>query len=368
MLEDAEMKPSPRVWKAVSSRLDSAAAAAAGSSAIWARWAGAALAFAAVCVGVFFAATSGQDEISYSSPGMTLAYAPAEIHTAIPSARPLKALEARAAAVDMIEMSEELSEEASTTESSEEINTDDRTTKASPRTRRSYRSSSEVADPFALLAASEESRRLKAGRTALYAKGAIGGNDSDIRINSGSASMAPGKGGAGFSEESSSTYGVPFTLGLGVRVYVHPKISIGTGLDYSLLTRTFMGTYTDGAVSEAGTVTHSVQYLGIPLDVYYDIISTEMLKFYIYGGGEAEWCISNKYTLHSTPNIVGTTPVEKLLWSAGAGIGVEFKLSRHLGVYIDPSLRYYFPSDQPKSIRTDKPVIVNFDAGIRFNF
>ena len=53
--------------------------------------------------------------------------------------------------------------------------------------------------------------------------------------------------------------------------------------------------------------------------------------------------------------------------SCGAGVGVEFRLSGKLGLYLDPGVRYYFPNSQPKSIRTDKPFMFNFDAGLRFS-
>ena len=55
-------------------------------------------------------------------------------------------------------------------------------------------------------------------------------------------------------------------------------------------------------------------------------------------------------------------------FSAGAGLGVEFKLTRQIGIYFDPGVNYYFPANQPKSIRTEKPFLLNFDAGVRFNF
>ena len=42
-------------------------------------------------------------------------------------------------------------------------------------------------------------------------------------------------------------------------------------------------------------------------------------------------------------------------------------LSRRLGVYIDPGVRYYFPGQQPKSVRTDNPLLVTFEAGLRFD-
>ena len=51
--------------------------------------------------------------------------------------------------------------------------------------------------------------------------------------------------------------------------------------------------------------------------------------------------------------------------SANVGVGVEFMLGRHLGLYIDPSLRYYFNCDQPKSIRTVQPLMLGFELGLR---
>ena len=51
--------------------------------------------------------------------------------------------------------------------------------------------------------------------------------------------------------------------------------------------------------------------------------------------------------------------------SVNLGIGVEFLLGDYLGLYIDPSLRYYFDNGQPKSIRTDQPLMLGFEMGLR---
>ena len=71
--------------------------------------------------------------------------------------------------------------------------------------------------------------------------------------------------------------------------------------------------------------------------------------------------------MFSSPRITCSEPVRKLQFSVGAGVGVEFRLSGKLGLYLDPGVRYYFPNSQPKSIRTDKPFMFNFDAGLRFS-
>lgn len=391
MLEDAEVKPSHRVWRGISSRLDAASAAGSESPA-WMRWAGAALAFAAALgLGVFLVGTQPK-EIPSSEDVALVAEVPGSLQDsqdfqtdatgllaeAVPQQEEPRSREASlpggAAVADNNNYgaiadndSAEAAIVAEPAEEQEEAAAEKRASVSSrPGAAYNYSSEEDSAeeDGFALLEAEDARRGRSARRTALYLKGAVGGNDSDMRTSRPYAAMAPGNGTSGISELSTSTYGVPFTLGLGVRFYLVGGLSIGTGIDYSLLTRTFTGKY-DGT---AGNVSHTLQYTGVPLGLYYDLLSFDKVKFYVYGLGEAEYCISNRYTLYASPNVSCSDKVEKLQYSVGAGLGLEFRLSRMLGLYIDPGLRYYFPCDQPKSVRTDKPVSVNFDAGLRFNF
>ena len=53
-------------------------------------------------------------------------------------------------------------------------------------------------------------------------------------------------------------------------------------------------------------------------------------------------------------------------WSVNVGLGVEFMLGKTVGIYLDPSLRYYFNCGQPSSIRTEQPLMLAFEAGLRF--
>ena len=53
--------------------------------------------------------------------------------------------------------------------------------------------------------------------------------------------------------------------------------------------------------------------------------------------------------------------------SADLGLGVQMKISDHLGLYLDPSAKYYFGANQPKTIRTQQPVMFNLEFGVRFD-
>ena len=53
--------------------------------------------------------------------------------------------------------------------------------------------------------------------------------------------------------------------------------------------------------------------------------------------------------------------------SAAGGLGLEFLIGKHFGLYLDPSARYYFDCGQPSSIRTKHPFMLNYEVGVRFN-
>ncbi len=221
-------------------------------------------------------------------------------------------------------------------------------------------------DPFAAMAA-EDARKSRQRRTAtLYAGGSLASNNaSEGTVAYAASGLHTGK---GISETSKSTYGLPLSIGAGIRIGLTDRLSISTGLDYSLLTRSFSANYTDGAGTIAADVRHTLQYIGVPLNLHCRILDIEGLRLYAFAGGEAEYGFSNKYTVHAPDRdirVKGDTG--GLQYSAAVGLGVEFRLSDRLGIYLDPSARYYFDCRQPKSIRTEKPFLLVFDAGLRFN-
>ncbi|MDO5321435.1 MAG: porin family protein [Bacteroidia bacterium] len=384
LLADAEIKPSRRVWRNIASRLDAAAAPAAGQSWAWAKWAGVAVAFAAIVLGVFV--FTGRQETEQPIPTyINITEAPTaqaspvldepELVVLKPEsdvrvAHSVKAVKPAETVVEETEEALKEEETPSAVEADEPAPVVEKEHKAAPAPSAPVRQP----DAFAQMEF-EDLQQFNPSRT-LYAQGAIGGNDSDIRFKSNAARMSSGTAvpKTGITELGESVFGIPFSLGLGVRFYLTPKLSLGAGVSYSLLSRTFEGEYqrvsSAGIVefSQTGNVHHQMHYVGIPVNAYYDIIGGENIKFYVFGGGEAEFCVSNKYTLYSDTDIIFRSPVNSVQWSAGAGLGVEFKLSPVLGLYVEPSARYYFHNNQPKNVRTERPFMANLDAGLRFDF
>ena len=213
-------------------------------------------------------------------------------------------------------------------------------------------------------------------KTSLVLSGITGTNNAPSAKNPDrfkAPTLNPGPAKTGIKETSTnSSYGIPVSFGAGVKFELSPKWSLGVGANYSLLTRKFFGTYTD--VNEEGAVQNSISsdirniqhYVGIPVNAYYNIVDSRNINLYAYAGGAVEKCIADKYEVLNT-SIVHKEKAEGVQMSANLGIGVEFMFGQHLGLYIDPSLRYYFDCGQPKSIRTDQPLMMGFEMGLRVN-
>ena len=169
--------------------------------------------------------------------------------------------------------------------------------------------------------------------------------------------------------EAGDNYSIPLSFGVGTKISFNSRWSLGVGVNYTLLSRKFIGDYTK---VESGKIVKSIKsdirntqhYVGIPVNAYYNIVENKFVNFYAYAGGAVEKCVSDEYRVLSK-DIQHKESVKGAQVSANLGIGVEFMLGNHLGIYVDPSARYYFNCNQPKSIRTAQPLMLGFEMGLR---
>lgn len=211
-----------------------------------------------------------------------------------------------------------------------------------------------------------EENRKEVHNLSITANSTVSGNDSDFFGESSTiyrSSSAGIKANTGIIETGPSVYSIPVTFGIGIRHSFNEKVSIGSGLTYSLLTRTFTGNYN---TITGVDIRHNMQYLGIPVNVYYSIVGNKVVDFHVFGGGSLEFCVSNSYRIGQTGTLL-RDPVSGVQASAAIGFGAAFRLTDFLSICIDPSARYYFRSSHPKSLRTDKPLMINLELGLKFD-
>ena len=226
----------------------------------------------------------------------------------------------------------------------------------------------------------EEHRTHRKGEMSMSVLGTIQSNTrpegpaNKVRRTSGSFFVpAPTK--PGISREGTEfSFGLPVSAGIGLRYDFNPRWGIGTGVVYTNLSRSFLGDY--GKELEDGTIatlydtdiTNQQHYIGIPVNVFFNIVNTGNWNFHVRLDGMGEKLVDNHFLIHdSSGDLHLHQKTEGLQFSAGVGVGLEFKFSPNVGIYFDPTLRYYFNGNQPRSIRTIQPLRMDFEAGLRFS-
>ncbi len=165
---------------------------------------------------------------------------------------------------------------------------------------------------------------------------------------------------------SNKSFSTPLSFGLTVRKEISDRLGIETGLVYTYLNTFF----------EENKISHydadlSLHYLGIPVNLIVPIWKDRKWEVYFSGGGMVEKGLRSIYTQNEYvgTEIVTTnaeTNIEGLQWSANAAVGGMFNLQRNIGIYFEPKFSYYFDNEQPISARTDQPVVIGLNAGVRF--
>jgi len=188
------------------------------------------------------------------------------------------------------------------------------------------------------------------------------------------AYMAPpiGAGEGIYNETPETSFRLPFSIGLGLRYSLDSRWALGTGIRYTNLGRTFVADFVsrEGIAISQTDIDNQQHWLGIPLNLYYDIVNRGRWRVHSFVGGAFEYLVFNDFLIHYSPKDLhytqhGTTPQ----WSAAAGLGVEFRLTPRMGLYMDPNVRYYFNSEQqPRSLRTIQPLRFDIELGLRFTF
>lgn len=160
-------------------------------------------------------------------------------------------------------------------------------------------------------------------------------------------------------------YDIPISAGIAVRKHLSESWSLESGLIYTYLSST--GNIKDGHNSMTlGKEKTELHYLGIPIKVVYDFHNTKRFSLYLTAGGMGEYCISGKITDEKK----SVNPdIPELQWSVSASIGVNYNLSKHFGLFIEPGISYYFDDGNDiNTIRDAMPLNYNFQGGIRLSY
>jgi len=196
----------------------------------------------------------------------------------------------------------------------------------------------DVTEPATTLSYSEESSRWTiglAGSNGLLL--AANSNTVDMRTSYNDASLAnyfagnsPGPAQAYSITDVESKHHIPLHLGLSLQYQLNERIALISGISYTCLKSEFRHpSYSNLNFDQ------KLSYLGIPVGISWKLLSTEHFSIYLAGGTMIEKCISAEVSK-------GEISSHPWQWSANAAVGTEYNFTRQFGVYLEPSLGYYF--------------------------
>lgn len=161
---------------------------------------------------------------------------------------------------------------------------------------------------------------------------------------------------------------VPVTFGLSLYYNLGKKWGIGTGLNYTKLSSELhSGTDTNYIKGD-----QSVHYLGIPVQVNYNVIQKGRFTGYVTGGALVEKPIAGTITTtYVVDDEIKETSKERLenkplQFSVSTAVGLQLKIIDKLGVYAEPGIGYHFKDETaPNTIYKEKPLQFNVKFGLR---
>lgn len=162
---------------------------------------------------------------------------------------------------------------------------------------------------------------------------------------------------------SNTKFLMPISLGVQAQLPLNGRLSVATGLNYTLL----FSHYDAISRDETRETQQTLHYIGVPVNLYYNLFNKESLRVYISTGVAAEKGLYADYKVfESGVRRTYGQSIEGLQWSVNGGFGVEFQVNNSAGLYFDPSVAYYFDNNQPLSIRSSQPLQFKFELGFRF--
>lgn len=167
---------------------------------------------------------------------------------------------------------------------------------------------------------------------------------------------------------------IPVKVGLTARYNITGRLGVETGLTYSILSSS-VKTGNSETGNNWSTGSQTLHYLGIPLNISFNILNSRYVNIYVTGGGMMEKSISGsiktdeyvdgKFDRTLTTNI---SP-KGLQWSVNAAAGIQANILPQLGFFVEPGVSHHFKNgSRVRSIYTDKPTDFSLGFGLRYSF
>ena len=153
-----------------------------------------------------------------------------------------------------------------------------------------------------------------------------------------------------------SNHHLPVRFGLSVQYQLGERVALLSGISYTRL-------YSEFSIPLHPNIHYDqkLHYLGIPVGIAWQLWQTSHFSIYLSGGAMAEKCIR-------TASEAGSTGRKPWQWSVSAAAGAEYTFTPQFGVYLEPSLGYYFNDGTPlEHYYKEHPLAPSIEFGLRLH-
>lgn len=168
--------------------------------------------------------------------------------------------------------------------------------------------------------------------------------------------------------EATIRHKTPVTFGASVYKNLGSRWSIGLGINYTKLAANL----TSGSPSDFISSEQNLHYVGIPVQVNYNVIRKGAFTGYLTGGGSVEKMVAGdiktKYIVdgavkQETKEEIDQKPVQV---SVNTAVGLQLKVVKYIGIYAEPGIGYHFKDNSSlNTIYKEKPLNFNLKFGVR---
>lgn len=140
---------------------------------------------------------------------------------------------------------------------------------------------------------------------------------------------------------------IPVSLGLSVHYQLNSSFSLLTGVNYTYL-------YSEFSIPLYPNIRkdQKLHYLGVPVGLSYQLWKTNGFSLYLSGAVQLEKCLNEKLWQ----------------WSVSAAAGAEYNITPLFGIYLEPSLGYYFNDGTSfRHYYKEHPLAPSFEFGLRLH-
>ena len=152
---------------------------------------------------------------------------------------------------------------------------------------------------------------------------------------------------------------LPLRFGLSVHYQLNDRLSLLSGISYTYL-------YSECSIPLYNiNYNQKLHYLGIPIGMVWQLWSSGHFRLYLSGSAMLEKCINASFDYKSSDGVDIEKPWQ---WSLNAAAGAEYSFTPQLGVYLEPSLGYYFDDGSNfEHYYKEHPLAPSISFGLRFN-